>query len=184
MKHPLVHAVLLQAKFIAVFALNLLHNLVPAFASHQVLPLFGLKVGKGSAIHRGVRFFHLGNFAMGVDSVINSGCYIDNRRGVRIGDNVGIAHDTKIYTLGHAIDDPSFSTQGKPVVIEDFAFVFSNCLIMPGVTIGKGAVVLSGSVVTKDVAPYSVVGGNPAKFIRKRSEDLSYRMRYRYFLAS
>lgn len=63
--------------------------------------------------------------------MINLGCYLDNRRGITIGDNVGIAHNTKIYTLGHDLNDPQFKTKGAPVTIKDNAFVFSNVLIMP-----------------------------------------------------
>ena len=98
--------------------------------------------------------------SLGKDTVINFGCYLDNRRGIYVGNNVGVAHNTKIYTLCHDLNDSSFSTKGAPVNIEDNVFVFSNAMIMPGVTIGEGAI---GSVVTKDVEPWTIVGGNPAK---------------------
>ena len=120
---------------------------------------------------------------MGKDTVINFGCYLDNRRGIYIGNNVGIAHNTKIYTLGHDLNDPNFSTKGAPVHIEDDVFIFSNAMVMPGVTIGKGAIVLAGSVVTKDVEPWAIVGGNPAKKIRERSHDIDYKQIYRYWFA-
>ena len=124
-----------------------------------------------------------GKFSMGNDSVINFGCYLDNRRGIRIGNNVGIAHDVKIYTLGHDIHSPKFETKGAPVIIEDDAFIFSNVLIMPGVTIHKGAVVLSGSVVVKDVPSRKIYGGNPAKEIGERKVDIEYRQSYGYWFA-
>lgn len=120
---------------------------------------------------------------VGHNSVINFGCYLDNRRGIYIGDNVGIAHNTKIYTLGHDLDDPQFKTKGAPVHINDNAFVFSNVLIMPGVTIGEGAIVLAGSVVTKDVEPWTIVGGNPAKKIRDRNRNIDYKQVYGYWFA-
>lgn len=120
---------------------------------------------------------------VGQNCVINFGCYCDNRRGIYIGNNVGIAHNTKIYTLGHDLDDPKFKTKGAPVTINDNVFVFSNVLIMPGVTIGEGAVVLAGSVVTKDVEPWTIVGGNPARKIRERSRGIDYKQIYRYWFA-
>ena len=120
---------------------------------------------------------------MGRGSVVNFGCYLDNRRGIFIGDNVGIAHNTKLYTLGHNIDSPIFETVGAPIVIENNAFVFSNCLIMPGVTIHEGAIVLAGSVVTKDVEAWTVVGGNPAKFIKVRDKNINYNSSYNYIFA-
>ncbi len=69
------------------------------------------------------------------------------------------------------------------MVIENDVFVFANVLIMPGVTIHRGAIVLPGSVVTKDVEEFAVVGGNPAKYIRERNKDIEYRQSYNYWLA-
>lgn len=120
---------------------------------------------------------------MGCNSVINFGCYLDNRRGIRIGNNVGIAHNTKIYTLGHIIDSPDFETQGFPVTIEDNVFVFSNAMIMPGITIHEGAIILAGSVVTKDVPEWTIVGGNPAKPLRQRNREVAYKQNYGYWFA-
>lgn len=85
--------------------------------------------------------------------------------------------------LGHDLNDPKFSTKGAPVHIGDDVFIFSNALVMPGVTIGEGAIVLAGSVVTKDVEPWSIVGGNPAKKIRERNRDIDYKQVYRYWFA-
>jgi maltose O-acetyltransferase len=130
-----------------------------------------------------VKFFHVGNLKIGANSTVCFGCYLDNRRGIYIGDNVGIAHDTKIYSLGHDLNDPEFKTKGSPVIIEDNVFIFSNVLIMPGIRIGEGAVVLSGSIVTKNVEPYTIVGGNPAKKIKDRIKEINYNQRYRYWFA-
>lgn len=159
----------LQGKFILVAFLNFSLNLVPNPIRSYYLNLFGLFIGSKSCIHRGCRFFHIGNFSMGKNSVINFGCYIDNRRGIFIGDNVGIAHNTKIYTLGHNIDSPMFETKGAPVIIKNGVFIFSNVIIMPGVTINENAVVLPGSIVTGDVEEFAVVGGLPAKVLRYRN---------------
>lgn len=120
---------------------------------------------------------------MGALSVINFGCFLDNRRGIVIGNNVGIAHNTKIYTLGHNIDSPMFETRGAMVTIEDNVFIFSNAIIMPGVTIHEGAIVLAGSVVTKDVPEWSVVGGNPARFVKARNKTIEYQNNYSYWFA-
>jgi maltose O-acetyltransferase len=144
---------------------------------------FGIKVPLSSSIHRGVKFFHIGNIVCGKNSVVNFGCYLDNRRKITIGNNVGIAHDTKIYTLGHDINDPQFKTKGEAVIIKDNVFIFSNVLIMPGVTIEEGAIVLAGSVVIHNVAPYEIVGGNPAKTIRMRNKNIGYKMNYNYWFA-
>ncbi len=121
---------------------------------------------------------------MGENTIINSGCYIDNRRAVIVGSNVVIAHDSKIYTLGHDINDRRFATKGKAVRIEDYVVIFSNVMIMPGVTIKKGAVVLPGSVITKDVESMTVVGGNPVKVVKMRENLHTDKGSFRYWFST
>lgn len=179
----MIKSILLQCKFLLVEFLNVSYVLIPNPIRKFYLFLFGIKLASGSSIHRGCKFFHVGNFSMGMGGVINFGCYLDNRRGIKIGNNVGIAHNTKIYTLGHNIDCPKFETKGAPVVIEDNVFIFSNAMIMPGVTIHEGAIVLAGSVVTKDVEAWTIVGGNPAKKIKERQRKIAYLQKYNYWFA-
>ena len=177
-------AILLQCKFLLVEFLNVSYLLIPNPLRNWYLRLFGIRIGGGkSCIHRGCKFFHVGKMSVGQNTVINFGCYLDNRRGIYIGNNVGIAHNTKIYTLGHDLNDSQFKTKGAPVSIEDNVFIFSNALIMPGITIGEGAIVLAGSVVAKDVEPWTIVGGNPARKIRDRGHDVDYKQIYRYWFA-
>lgn len=177
------HKLLLQCAFFLIAWLNFSYNLIPNPIRKYYLRLFGIRIGKGSSIHRKCRFFTIGNLKIGENSVVNFGSFLDNRRGIVIGDNVGIAHNTRIYTLGHDYNDPSFPTKGAKVTVEDNAFIFSNALIMPGVTIGEGAIVLAGAVVTKDVEPWTVVGGNPAKKIRERNKNIAYSQNYQYWFA-
>lgn len=179
----MLHEILLQSKFLIIGCLNISFNLIPNPLRKYYLRLYGFNIGRNSSIHRLCRFFHIGKLVIGDNSTVNFGCFLDNRRGIFIGNNVGIAHNTKIYTLGHDINDPEFKTKGAPVYIEDNSFIFSNSLIMPGVTIGEGAVVLAGSVVTKNVEPWTVVGGNPATKIRTRNKTISYKSSYKYWLA-
>ena len=178
-----VKVLLLQCKFLLVAWLNMSYTIIPNPLRKWYLRCFGIKIGKDSSIHRGCRFFHVGKFEMGDNSVINFGCYLDNRRGIKIGNNVGIAHNTKIYTLGHNLESPEFETKGAPVTIEDNVFIFSNALIMPGVTIHEGAIVLAGSVVTKDVEAWTIVGGNPARKIKDRQRKIAYLQKYNYWFA-
>lgn len=179
----LFRAILLQCKFFIVAILNATYSIIPNPFRKLYLLCFGIKVGRSSSIHRWCRFFHIGKFSMGKNSVVNFGCYLDNRRGITIGNNVGIAHGTKIYTLGHNIDSPAFETKGAPVIIEDNVFIFSNVLIMPGVTIHEGSIILAGSVVTKDVESRMIVGGNPAQPIKKRTAQIDYNSSYNYWFA-
>jgi putative colanic acid biosynthesis acetyltransferase WcaF len=80
-----------------------------------------------------------------------------------------------IYTLQHDTDSPEFAVVGGPVVIEDYVYVGPRVIILPNVRIGRGAVIAAGAVVTKDIPPYAIVGGVPARFIRERTHELHYR---------
>lgn len=98
-----------------------------------------------------------------------------------VGDNVDIAQETNIWTLEHDVNDPSHNVVPGKVVIEDYVWIASRVTILPGVHIGKGAVVASGAVVTKDVPPMSIVGGVPAKVIGQRHNPLHYTNNYKPF---
>lgn len=78
-----------------------------------------------------------------------------------------IAPNLSIFGAGHPIDNPLSSHIAEPVVIENDVYIGGNVTIRYGVTIGEGAIVASGAVVVKDVAPFTVVGGNPAKCIKQ-----------------
>ncbi len=173
----------LQVFFILIMLYNALYTICfPFFLRKLLLLAVGIKIGKNTSV-QSVRFFSFGKMTVGENTIINSGCYLDNRRGIYIGSNVVIAHDTKLYTLGHDFNDLTFKTKGSPIVIDDYAILFSNVMVMPGVHIGEGAVVLPGAVVTKNVEPKTVVGGNPAKFIKLREQVHSERPAYKYWFS-
>lgn len=178
-----MNKVKLQVFFILLALFNSLYSFFfPWSLRYLLLRATGSRVGRLSCIQNS-RFFGFGKIKVGCNSIINSGCYLDNRRGITIGDNVIIAHNTKIYTLGHDINDPGFKTVGKPVTICDYVVVFSNAMIMPGVVLNKGSVVLPGSVVTKSVEEMTVVGGNPAVPIRKRERLHTEKGSFRYWFS-
>ena len=79
-----------------------------------------------------------------------------------------------MITGSHDIDDPQFTADFKPIKVGHHCWLGTGAIILQGVSIGDGAVVADGAVVTKDVPPYEVWGGVPARFIRKRSHELSY----------
>lgn len=174
----------LQFYFFAIFVFNLLYNILPFFfLKKQLLKLASMSLGEGSYIHTPVKFFRINNLHVGDYSTINSHCYLDTRGPITIGSNVNIAHGTRIYTAGHDVDGVEMGDRWRGVEIEDDVFVFSNVLIMPGVRIGKGAVIFPGSVVTKNVAPYTMVGGNPAKYIKDRKKGDYVRRKYGFWFA-
>lgn len=95
---------------------------------------------------------------------------LDGRLGLTIDKNAVIAYEAIIWTLNHDYNDIHFKSVGAPVYIGAYAWICSRSIILPGITIGEGAVVASGAVVTKDVPPYTVVGGVPAKVIGQRDK--------------
>ena len=139
--------------------------------------LFGMKIGRGSTLHMGAKFYNTFNIEIGEDSIIGEGVVLDGRDKLIIGNHVDIASEVMIYNAEHDVRDLNFRTVQAPVTIEDYVFIGPRAIILPGVTIKKGAVVGAGAVVTKDVEEYSIVGGVPAKKIGERGvKDLNYRL--------
>lgn len=159
----------------ALFVLTLA-GLIPSHAvRHWVYTLFGVKQGQGTIIHWQARFFGPSGIWIGDHSSIGNNAFLDGRRGLTIGSYVATGAEIMIYTLQHDIDSPDFAARGGPVIIKDYVYIGPRAIILPGVVIGRGAVVAAGAVVTKDVPPFTVVGGVPAHFIRNRRQDLNYR---------
>ncbi len=164
--------------------------------------LFRIKIGRHSSVHWLARFNNPAGVAIGSNTIIGNDAFLDGRavrklkegesslgsylkdffrdgkRPLVIGNNVSIAGEVRIFTMQHDIDSPEFAEVGELVTIEDYVVIGTRVTILPGVKIGKGAVVASGAVVTKDVAPYTVVGGVPAQAIRERSKDLRYTLKF------
>lgn len=126
-----------------------------------------------------VKFFDPWSIVLSDRSVLNTGCIIDARGGVvSIGHDTDIGAQTHIWTLEHDPNDPDHGTRGGPVDIEDHVWIATRVTILPGVTIGRGAVVACGSVVTKDVPAMAIVAGIPAKTIGQRDNPLTYQLNY------
>lgn len=139
--------------------------------------LFGMKIGSGSTLHMRARFYNTFNIKIGEDSIVGEDTVLDGRDNLIIGNHVDIASEVMIYNAQHDVRDPNFRAVQAPVTIEDYVFIGPRAVILPGVTIKKGAVVGAGAVVTKDVEEYSIVGGVPAKHIGERGvKDLNYRL--------
>jgi maltose O-acetyltransferase len=150
------------------------------FIRKLYLSLFLKKVGKRTIILRNIEVRKPQNVSIGNGTVINKRVLLDGRGGeLQIGDNVDIAQEVMIWTLEHDVNSPIHKGVGLPVVIEDYVWIGARVIIMPGVTIGKGAVIACGAIVTKDVLPKTIVGGIPAKIIGQRENDLTYTLHYK-----
>ncbi|WP_037576500.1 acyltransferase [Sporocytophaga myxococcoides] len=94
---------------------------------------------------------------------------------IQIGEKVCINDGSILLTASHDISDPEWKHKKAPIIIDDYAWICTNVTILPGVHVGRGAVLGAGAVVSKNVAPYDVVAGNPAKSTgKKRVEELNY----------
>lgn len=163
--------------------LYLANNIVAYLPSHTVRLAFyrhvlKAKIGLGSFIFMRAWFDCPGGFTIGERSTVNQRCRLDARGGLTIGSSVSIAAEVCLLTASHDMQTRDFKGVAAPIVISDYVFIGTRAMILPGVTLGKGAVVAAGAVVTKDVAPYSIVAGVPAKVIAHRTEDLEYTISY------
>jgi maltose O-acetyltransferase len=117
--------------------------------------------------------------SIGKGSVINHSCLLYTTGGLIIGENVSISSGTWLVTGTHDMNDPLFPDRYLPIVIGNYAWIGIRATILAGVTIGEGAVVMAGAMVTRDVPPYTVVGGVPARVISHRTQqNLSYRLHF------
>lgn len=169
------------------FVLNLMlflqNYLVTWIPSHTLRKLFlrlfmNLRIGEKSSTHMGLKLYTYGHITIGNHCVIDRNCALDGRGGIVIGNNVNISPEVMILTAYHNPDSEDFAGVEKSVIIEDYAWIATRALVLPGVKIGRGAIVAAGSVVTKDVPPNVIVGGNPARFIRERKGTQTYQLSY------
>jgi len=138
--------------------------------------LFFKKIGKSTCIQFGCYFSGMKHISIGDNVYINHHVELLARDvGITIGNYVMIGQHTILITDNHNYEDPNkaIALQGstnEQIIIENDVWIGSYVIILPGVTIGKGSVIAAGAVVTKDVRPYSVMGGIPAKLIKIRKQ--------------
>lgn len=138
-------------------------------------------IKKTVSLHRNIDITCVGGIDIQCNTTINKYAYLDGRGGLTIGQNVSISPYVKIITASHDVNSTTFEYIVKPTVICDYVWIGTGAIILPGVTIGEGAVVAAGSVVTKNINPYEIVAGNPAKVIRYRNKNLNYTPYWRPF---
>ena len=162
------------------FVTNYLVRHIPSFALRRAWyrRVLGVQMGHHAGVHLGCYLWFYGpgqlrrsGCRIGDYSRINRDCTLDARGPLHIGANVSISPEVVILTAAHRMDDPSFAVETRAVVIEDHVWVGTRAMVMPGVTLGRGSVVAAGAVVTRDVAPLSIVAGVPARPVGERPAE-------------
>lgn len=133
-----------------------------------------MNIGKRVIIHFRAEIRDGCKISISDNSIIGDNCLLDGRSGLIIGKNVNFSSNASVYTLEHDKDDVLFGPKGGKVIIDDWAWISANSIVLPNIHIGKGAVVCGGAVVTKSVDDFSVVGGVPAKKIGERNNAVDY----------
>jgi putative colanic acid biosynthesis acetyltransferase WcaF len=164
--------------------LNFLYN---DFISHLpvhwlrkgFLRLFNKKIDHSVVILMHVRILNFWKIKLGERVVINQHCLLDCRKySISISNDTDIGPYTRIWTLEHDPNDPHHSLKGGDVIIEDHVWAASAVTILPGVRIGRGAVLANSCLIIKDVKSMEIIGGVPGKVIGIRKNELNYTLNY------
>tara|TARA_B100000029_G_scaffold435252_1_gene449146 strand:- start:39234 stop:39785 length:552 start_codon:yes stop_codon:yes gene_type:complete len=158
--------------FLRTWILNVIIGNVPWAAVRNLYyrRVCRISIGNNTEIWSGVRFAGgaMDKIIIGDQCTIPHYTFFVAGDSIVIGNNVVFGHGVELYTSDHDPDDPYFARRDAPIKIHDNVWIGSSAIILKGVTIGEGAVVAAGSVVTRDVEAFNIVGGNPAKLIRER----------------
>lgn len=163
---------------IELFIVHLVSLHVPLYSIRKVVfQIVGVRIGRGSVVHMGCKFFNPSGVAVGEDTIIGDSAFLDGRAPLTIGNHVDIASEVMIYNSEHDLDSLEFTARNEKVEIGDYVFIGPRAIILPGVKIGKGAIIAAGAVVTKDIGDYIIAGGVPAKEIGiRKNKDLRYKL--------
>ncbi|MEO6981442.1 MAG: acyltransferase [Mucilaginibacter sp.] len=150
------------------------HNLFNVFKAN-FLRLLGSKIGRRITFYPGIKISPGNHLKLGDQVDLAWGVLITTAGGVEIGDRTLVGYNTMIFSANHVVP-PGIEKifyaghAKKKVSIANDVWIGAGCIILPGVTVGEGAIIGAGSVVTKDVKPYTLVGGVPARLIKNRNE--------------
>lgn len=139
--------------------------------------LSGMKISPYAHIHMWARFYNPAGITIGEDTIVGDHAFLDGRAALKIGKHVDIASEVMIYNSEHDINSDDFHATLAAVEIGDYVFIGPRVIILPGVKIGKGAVIAAGAAVTKDVPEFAIIGGVPAEVMGERKlTDPNYKL--------
>jgi len=137
-------------------------------ARHAVLRLFGARIHPTARVHRGCTIYSPARLTLGERSTLGKGVHCLCVDEIRLDADVTVSQEAFLCTAGHDVDDPARPLTTAPIHLGRGSWVFVRAIILPGVSLGEGAVAAAGAVVAKSVPPYAIVAGNPARVIRER----------------
>lgn len=157
-------------------------SLVPFMSARKLFyRSLGASIGKNVQIHFKTEIRGISKLRIGEGSIIGDNVILDARNNLYIGKNVNVSSNVSFYSEQHNYRDKLFrcnQTTKQSIEVYDRAWIGCNVVVLPGVTIGEGAVCCAGCVVTKDVEPWSVVAGIPAQKINQRPKDQIYMFKF------
>lgn len=135
----------------------------------------GVKVGTLSILYKFDLNGRAANLIIGDSTFIAAKSHFSVHEKLVIGSYVVINEGVKVLTASHDLNDPQWKMYSRPIIIDDYAWIATNAIILPGVSIGRGAVVAAGAVVGKSVPPFALAIGNPAEIrLDRRVRNLDY----------
>lgn len=152
------------------FCNSVVSHLPSIHIRHTLLRLMGMQMSENVRIYKGFHIREPRKIIVKDGASIGPKVLLDGREGLTIGKSAVIAYEAIIWTMNHDYNNIYFAPKGGGVSIGDYSWICSRSIILPGISIGEGAVVASGAVVTKNVEPYTIVGGIPAKKIGVREK--------------
>lgn len=160
------------------FLIHLVSLHMPLYSFRKVFFLMaGVKIGRGTTIHMGCKFFEPRGVIIGEDTKVGDNAFLDGRASLKIGNHVDIASSVMVYNSEHDLSSDTFHAREEAVEIGDYCFIGPRVIILPGVKVGKGAVIAAGAVVTKNIPDYAIVGGVPGQIIGERAnKNPQYRL--------
>jgi putative colanic acid biosynthesis acetyltransferase WcaF len=132
------------------------------------LVLFGAKIERPALVMDGVKVWHPWSLTLHRYCTLGRGVEVYNFAHITLGEQAVVSQETYLCSASHDFEDPSMPLIHSPITIGAQSWVAAGCFIGPGITVGEGAVVGAYSVVTKDVPPWTVVAGNPARVLKVR----------------
>lgn len=155
-------------------------ELLPPFARNLIFNMIFKKFGKSCMLDYKTYFRYPSRISFGDNVTINRDCalyasYMVDNVEIKIGNNVALSPHVRIFTATHDYTTLGLDDTAASVIVEDYAWIGGGAVILPGVTIGEGAIIGAGSVVSKNIPPYSVAVGNPARVIKERVLSRKFR---------